>query len=132
MKKLALGSLLLLAGACAPSAPPAMTAAQQGDFDKVLAGRTAGRPQSCVMLTQLRGNKTYGEGVIVFEGQTDRTIYVNRPPAGCPELGWDRALRTRTTTGQLCSNDIVTVFDPTSGMQYGSCSLGDFVPYTRS
>jgi hypothetical protein len=131
MKKLVLGSVLMAAAACASQPPPAMTAAQQSDFQKAIAGRTPGRPQICVPMMQLRGNKSYGEGIIVFEGATSSTVYVNRPPNGCPELRWDRALRTRTTSAQLCSNDIVTVFDPTSGMQYGSCSLGEFVEYRR-
>ena len=108
-----------------------MTADQQSDFDKVLAGRTPGQAQSCVSQRLLRGNKTYGEGVIVFEGQTNSSVYVNRPPNGCPELRYDRALRTRTSTDQLCSNDVVTVFDPTTHMEFGSCALGDFVEYRR-
>jgi hypothetical protein len=29
------------------------------------------------------------------------------------------------------SNDIATVFDPINRIEYGSCGLGDFVPYTR-
>jgi hypothetical protein len=132
MKKLVLGSLLMAAAGCAAQAPPAMTAAQQSDFDKVIANRTAGPAQTCVSQRLLRGNKTYGEGVIVFEGTTNSTVYVNRPPYGCPELRWDRALRTRTTTDQLCSNDVVTVFDPVAKMEYGSCALGDFIPYRRN
>jgi hypothetical protein len=133
MKKLILASLLTAAAACASQPPPAMTAAQQSDFQKVISGRTAGAPQTCVSQQLLGGNKTYGEGVIVFEGQTrGSTIYVNHPPAGCPELRYDRALRTRTTSTQLCSNDIITVFDPVSHIDYGSCSLGEFVPYRKS
>ena len=131
MKKLVLASLLMGAAACASQPPPAMTAAQQSDFQKAIAGRTAGSPQNCVSQHLLRGNKSYGEGVIVFEGNTNSTLYVNRPPAGCPELRWDRALRTRTYSTQLCSNDIVTVFDPVSHIEYGSCSLGEFVEYRR-
>lgn len=130
MKKL-IPMLALLGAACAPQEPPAMTARQESDFQKVIAGRTAGPPQSCVNMTQLRGNRTYGEGVMVFDGTTNSVIYVNRPPNGCPELKWSRALRTRTSTNQLCRNDIVTVFDPTSGIEYGGCGLGDFVPYRR-
>ena len=129
MKKFIL--VTALAAACAPVAPPAMTAKQEADFQEVIAGRTAGPAQSCVSQRLLRGNKTYGEGVIVFEGTTNSIVYVNRPPSACPELKWSRALRTRTTTSQLCSNDIVTVIDPNGGITYGSCALGDFVPYRR-
>jgi hypothetical protein len=69
--------------------------------------------------------------VILFEGSTGRTVYVNRPPGGCPELNPFRALRIKTTTGQLCRGDIVSVFDATSGIEYGSCGLGDFVEYRK-
>lgn len=132
MNRLAFCSLVVLAAAgCAPQEPPAMTVKQEADFQKVIEGRSAGPPQSCVSLRLLSGNKTYGEGVIVFDGTTGSTVYVNRPPNGCPELRSGRALRTRTTTDQLCRNDIVTVFDPTVGIEYGSCGLGDFVPYRR-
>ena len=48
-----------------------------------------------------------------------------------PELNPFRALRTKTTTGQLCRGDIVSVFDATSGIEYGSCGLGDFVEYRK-
>ena len=133
MKYLTIGSLLLAAAAvgAASAEPPPMTPKQEADFQKAIEGRTAGQTQSCVSLRLLRGNKTYGEGVIVFEGQSNSVVYVNRPPYGCPELRWDRALKTRTSTDQLCSNDVVTVVDPRGGMQFGSCSLGDWTPYRK-
>src|SRR5262245_28047602 len=116
MNKLALGPILMLAASsCAPTEPPTMTAKQEADFEKLLEGRVAQAPQSCVRVTDIEGNHTYGEGVIVFDGRTNRTIYVNRPPATCPELKWSRALRVRTSIAQLCRNDIVTVFDPSTG-----------------
>ena len=131
MYKLLVPMLALVGASCAPQEPPAMTAKQESDFAKLIEGRTPGKPQSCVNSTLLRGNKTYGEGVVVFEGATNSVVWVNRPPAGCPELKWSRALRTRLHSSQLCSNDIATVFDPTNGIEYGSCSLGDFVPYRK-
>lgn len=132
MKKMAV--LFLLPGAlaaCAPHEPPALTAEQQSDFERAIAGRTPGSPQSCVSYRDLGGNKSYGEGIIVFEGKTASTVYVNRPPNGCPELRGGRALRTRTPSDRLCSNDIAVVFDPVTGIEYGGCSLGEFVEYRR-
>jgi hypothetical protein len=131
MKKLIL-VLVLTTAACAQQGPMAMTAQQDLDFQKAIAGRTPGPPQSCVQQRLLQGNKTYGQSVIVFGDTADSMIYLNRPPAGCPELRGHAALRTRTTTDQLCRNDIVTVFDPTTGIEFGGCGLGDFVPYRRS
>ena len=58
-------------------------------------------------------------------------VYVNRGAGGCRALAFGRALRTRNPTGNLCSGDIVTAFEPVSGVEYGGCSLGEFVPYRR-
>jgi hypothetical protein len=116
---------------CAAQPAPEISAKEQASLDAILAGRTAAAPVACVNQRLLRGNRGFGEGVILFEGATGRTVYVNRPPGGCPELSPFRALRIKTTTGQLCRGDIVSVFDATSGIDYGSCGLGDFVKYRK-
>jgi hypothetical protein len=130
MKK-SLFVLAALAG-CTAQTPPEMTEAQQASLTDTLAGYTAGPPVSCVNQRLLRDNRSYGEGVIVFSGITRSTLWVNRPAAGCPELRSSRALRTRTPSTQLCRGDIASVFDPVSGIEYGSCALGDFTPYRRA
>ena len=93
--------------------------------------RQTGEALSCVNSRDLQGNRSVGEEAIIFEG-TGRRIYVNRPAAGCPTLGLGRALRIRTPSTRFCRGDIVNVFDPVSGIDYGSCSLGDFTPYERN
>jgi hypothetical protein len=116
---------------CAPAEPVAMSADDEAELAEELAGREAGPPLSCVSMRDLRGNKSIGEGVILFDGIGD-TVYVNRPAGGCPELRFGRALQTRTSVAQLCRGDIAQVFDPVSGSSYGACGLGDFTPYRRS
>lgn len=96
----------------------------------LLAGRTAGEPVSCVNLRDLRGNSSTGDGGILFESNNG-TVYVNRPPGGCPDLRSYRTLVTRTLGTRLCSGDIARVVDPTNGIEYGACGLGEFVPYPR-
>jgi hypothetical protein len=86
---------------------------------------------NCVPSRDLRGNRSAGEGAIIFEGQSRNIVYVNRPRAGCPEIRSGLALKTRTTSTQLCSGDIVEVFDPVTGFSHGGCSLGEFTPYRR-
>jgi hypothetical protein len=110
----------------------AQAAEDEAGLAAALSGRIAGPPQDCVDHRDLGGNKSYGRGVVVFSGRTNDVVYVNRPAAGCPELESGRALKTRTTMAQLCRGDIVTVFDPISGIEYGSCSLGEFTPYRRA
>jgi hypothetical protein len=85
-----------------------------------------------VQLRNLGGNESAGEGAIIFRTQGRNLLYVNRPPAGCPELDSGRALKLRTTTSQICAGDIVEIFDPVAGFSYGGCGLGEFTPYRRT
>lgn len=130
---LALTAAILAVG-CAHGGTSAATQAAQNEADlaKALSGRVAGPPQECVDLRELGGNKSYGRDVIVFSGGLDDVVWVNRPPAGCNGLDFGRALKTLTTTTRLCRGDIVTVYDPSSGTEFGGCGLGDFTPYRRS
>ena len=118
--------------ACSAEGPREPSASQVEELNARLAGyEQSGPPVSCVSMRDLRGNKSYGEGVIVFDGPTNSSLYVNHPPAGCPELDVGRALITKTPTDRLCRGDIATVFDTGSRTPYGSCGLGDFTPYRR-
>lgn len=124
----------LLATACAHNGAPKATTQAQAAKDEaaladVLKGRVAGPPQDCVNLAQLTDNRAYGRDVIVFNGPTRNTVWVNRPPNGCLYLEPGRALLVKPTTDQLCRADSVTVIDPTSGTQFGGCGLGQFTPY---
>lgn len=131
MRKLFLIAATTLVAGCADNGASVETAATADSEATALAGRTAGTPVGCVELRQLRGNRTIGDGAILFEG-LGGTVYVNRPAGGCPDLRPNRALRTQTTSTRLCAGDIVTVFDPGTGIEYGGCGLGDFTPYTRA
>jgi hypothetical protein len=131
MKKLLTISLLSLVAGCTPTEPVEMSAGEQSELSTALRGRTAGATVSCVNQRDLGSNRSVGEGVILFNGPRDM-LYVNRPPAGCPELTSSRALVTRTVGDRLCRGDIATVIDPVSGTQYGGCALGDFTPYKRN
>ncbi len=121
MKKILAFPLAALAvAACAPADPMERAdraAMNESRLAQELRGRTAGPPVSCVNQRLLGGNRSVGEGVIIFQGAGNNIVYVNRPPAGCPELDSGRALQTRTTSTQLCRGDIVTVFDPVAGFQ---------------
>ena len=122
-----------LAAACVAGSEEAIgpSEADQAELDAALSGRTAGDPVSCVNQRDLRGSRTIGEGVMLFEG-VGGVVWVNRPPGGCPALRFGRAFRTTTPSDRLCRGDIMTVFDPTSGIDFAGCSIGDFVPYRRT
>jgi hypothetical protein len=132
MKHLIVLTCMGLVAACAAEPPAQMTASDQTKLQAALAGYAqSGPPVSCVNDRDLRGNRSVGEGVIIFDGPSSATLWVNRPPAGCPSLDFGRALVTRTTTSQLCSGDIANVIDPVAHMSYGGCGLGEFTPYRR-
>ena len=134
-----LSAAVALLGGCAYDRGPEAAARAEAEMaedaanlEQALAGRVAEDPQSCVSARDLGSNKSYGEGAILFRGRTNSVVYVNRPPAGCPDLSFGRALKVRTTSTRLCRGDIINVFDPVSGVEYGSCGLGDFTPYRRA
>ena len=131
--------LILLASACLAAGcttdGPEERADMRADDEASLAGQLSGfepdgPPVQCVNTRDLRGNRSAGETAIVFSGPGGRK-WVNRPAAGCPDLRFSRALKTRTPSTRLCRGDIATVFDPASGIEYGGCGLGDFEPYRR-
>jgi hypothetical protein len=129
--------LILLAGACLAAGctmndqPVEMSASDEAQLSTQLRGyEPAGPPVSCVDTRRLQGNRSAGEGAIVFTGAGGRK-WVNRPPGGCPTLDFNRALQTQTPSTRLCRGDIATVFDPLNRVEYGGCGLGDFEPYRR-
>jgi hypothetical protein len=128
-----LASALLAAGCTTDEGaqPVDMAANDEAKLAAQLRGyEPSGPPVSCVNSRELQGNRSAGETAIVFSGVGGRK-WVNRPAAGCPDLGFSRALRTRTPSTQLCRGDIATVFDPVARIEYGGCGLGDFQPYRR-
>jgi hypothetical protein len=91
----------------------------------------SGPPMACVNLAMLRSNTLVGETAIIFQGRNFKTLYVNRPEGGCPILRMGRALKTDSVGSRLCRGDLVAVWDPLSGLAFGSCPLGDFTAYRR-
>ena len=108
--------------------PAQRTASQQQSFDRALAGKVAGKPQSCLPLQRSNDMVVIDDNTIIY--RDGRTTYVNTPLGGCNNLGnGSYALVTRSNGSQLCRGDISEVKDLTAGITVGSCALGDFVPF---
>jgi hypothetical protein len=133
MKKYAMISCLgLLAAGCTDERPTGPSASEQAELSAALEGYAqSGPPEACVSRRDLRDNRSFGEGAIMFDGPTRATLYVNRPSGGCPKLGFGRALVTKSTGTRLCRGDIADVVDLTTRTTFGGCALGDFTPYRR-
>ena len=124
-------TLACVAIGCAAAGSTAMSPDAQGRLDRALAQRTAGPAVDCVSERDLRSHRAVTDDAILFEANGG-TLYLNRLSGGCEGLGHGRAFRTTTPVSRLCRGDIITVFDPVSGSEYGGCSLGEFVPYRRA
>jgi len=127
MKKSLAAALTLAATACAYDAPPQRDA--RAELAAAIGDRIAEPDVACVSQRDLGGNRSIGDGAILFQGKGGR-IYLNHAE-GCPAIGPGRALIVRTTGSRLCRGDIVQVFDPLSNIGYGGCALGAFTPYRR-
>ena len=133
MRSLLLLPLLAAVAGCAASAEdqPRSAKAQQA-LDKYLAGKVAGTPQSCLPTFRRDDMITIDEKTVLFRDGPNR-VWRNDPAGGCMGLGRPGvAMVTKSFGGQLCRGDIVQMTDLTSGIVVGSCSMGDFVPYTTA
>lgn len=122
-----------LASAAAPG-PAKSTADEQGEakLAKLLRGRTAGAPVSCIETPY----RMSGGGLQVIDGvgivyDAGKTVFVAR--ASDPHaLRWsDRLDASRAVTTRLCVSDRFWTRDRATGLQTGVVFLRDFVPYTQ-
>ena len=128
MRKLALvlaAGAALLAGS-ALQARERLTGEQQ--LAKLLEGREAGEPVSCIPLHSTSDARIIDKTAIVYD--RGRTIYVNRPHYP-DSLDDDDVMVTVLHTGQLCRLDTVKLHDRSSFFFTGFVGLEDFVPYRR-
>jgi hypothetical protein len=105
-------------------------AAAPQSLDAARAGRTAGAAVPCINQRTIDSSTVFN-GAIVYR-ELGGKLYVNKPDKGrCTILTPDRQLVTRTAGTQLCRLDSVRVVDLVTHMEYGSCTLDDFVPYAK-
>jgi hypothetical protein len=98
---------------------------------KLLEGRTAGKPVSCLSLRTVDSSMIVDQTAIIYKA-SNRVWYVNRPDGGsCSALRPQRTLVMHLTMNELCDLDIVRVVDMQSPIEYGACGVGKFVPYSK-
>lgn len=93
---------------------------------KLLKGRVAGEPKSCIRDRPVRSFQVIDDTAIVYK--IGRTVWVNytRNPE---TLDNSDTLVFRRFGSQICRSDIVTTVDRFSGFYTGNIFLTDFVPY---
>ena len=127
--------LIIAALAGCDASSQRMTLTAQADaqtrLDKLLAGRVAGKPQSCLPHYRADDMVVIDDYTIAFREGSKR-VWINKPMGGCNLLSsGPYALVTHQTGGLgLCRGDIGTVTDTLNRTGVGSCVISDFVPYT--
>lgn len=124
---IALAAFAAMTVAAGPSAAHERMTGDQ-ELAKLLAGRVAGEPRSCINTFTNRNQRVIDKTAVVYG--SGRTIWVN-VPRNAEDLDRDEAMVIRMHGSQLCRHDIVTTIDTGSRMYSGNVFLGDFVPYTR-
>lgn len=124
--------LIALASAAALLAGPALQAkprlTPEAELAKLLEGREAGKPVSCISQWDTRDMRVLDKTAIVYG--RGKTIWVNRP-ANVEQLDDDEILVTKLHGSQFCRLDIVQTVDRSGHFTTGFVSLGEFVPYRR-
>jgi hypothetical protein len=128
MRKLAIvltATAALLAG---PSLQAREKLTGEEKLAKMLEGRVAGQPVSCIPLNRTQDTRIIDKTAIVYD--QGRTIWVNRPRYP-QSLDDDDILVTRVHGSQLCRLDTVQLHDRSGFWYSGFVGLEDFVPYRR-
>ena len=116
--------------ACAPYEARPVSAREAREFDRALAGRVAGRPQSCLPTHRTSNIMAIRNGAILFRDGS--TTYLTQTNGGCDRLAdAGYTLVTRNFGSSLCSGTIAQVVDLRTGTFAGSCAIGEFIPYRR-
>jgi hypothetical protein len=126
--RLTLAACLIAVLAATPLASARRTPEQQ--LDRLLAGRTAGEPRTCIPLYPSNDSTTISRIGIVYD--VGGTRYLTRFQGGCQQLDDDRILVTQTPMTQICRGDLANVWTRNPAMFVGTCTYGDFVPYKKT
>jgi hypothetical protein len=116
-----------LLGAGAIAAVP-RDRAPDADYQKLITGKTAGKPQDCIDTRVTRPDlSAYGTKLVYRV--SNKLVYVSETGGGCENVRRGDALVTRQFQTRLCRGDIAQTVDLPASIPTGSCALGAFVPY---
>jgi hypothetical protein len=123
--------LIIMAALLATGAAQAATdRSPEARLAKAIEGRVEGAPVDCLNQRDIRSTQII-DGIGIIYETSGRRLYVNRPTSGASSLRWGQVLVTDTHSSQLCSIDIVRLYDTSSRIQSGFLGLGKFVPYDK-
>lgn len=125
-----LGSVLALTAGAAAATGSGHNPAGEARLAKMLEGRTAGAPVSCIDTPRSNKMEVIDGVAVVYDA--GKTIYVARP-TDPRMLGRDDALVLDRFSGRrLCVQEAMKTIDRHDGFTTGVVFLKDFVPYTKA
>ena len=137
-KPIAILSLAVVAAGCMTymgnesyaAQPPSQLERDERRLAQLLGDKVPGPPQSCIQNYQADRMSTIGDDIILFRASSN-LVYRNDIPGGCPMSGSSRRLQRRSIGSNICRGEPMQVVDNQTGAFFGTCILGDFVPYRR-
>ena len=120
----------LLASCTTAPEPTYRSANKEAELAKLLAGKVAQRPVSCLPHYSSSDMRVIDDETIAYRDGGHRT-YVAHMSGACSNLASGSAALVTHLYGSadLCRGDIARVVDTANGMTIGSCAFGDFTPY---
>jgi hypothetical protein len=107
-----------------------LTGAADQRRERVPAATPVGAPVDCVRLRDIRETRVRDDRTIDFYLRSGRILRNDLDGLRCPRLGTERRFSYKTSIGQLCSVDSITVIDQPGLTRGVSCGLGKFQPVT--
>lgn len=128
-----LATVLVVATASSAFASPAKIARGERSLARMVDGRVAGQPVSCIDSGRAYMTEIIDKTALVYH-MPGGTMYVNRPKVGATTLDHDAIIYTRNKRMKLCHGDGMATLD-TGGRGVrglGALRLGEFVPYEKA
>ena len=83
---------------------------------------------SCIPIVGIDQSLVRSDQVIDFVMRGRNQVYRVTLDQACPQLGFEQRFAYETSLSQLCSTDIITVFETSPPMRGASCGLAPFQP----
>lgn len=87
-----------------------------------------GAPVNCISIVGIDQSLVRSDQVIDFVMRGRNQVYRVTLDQPCPQLGFEQRFAYETSLSQLCSTDIITVFETSPPMRGASCGLAPFQP----
>lgn len=106
-----------------------LTASDDKDLAKALAGRAPGKPELCLTSSRTETPQVINNRILLYRDGT--RVWRNDLPDACPGLDDDAIIVSEVFGGQACRNDQFYTLQRGSTIPGPRCRLGTFVPWDK-